>query len=208
MRGGAALILLPLAACLLRAGEAGSTASPPTTGLPPLHQAEALASEGAPSVRGRLSGRCAGPVALEAGTLNQSRPLTAVRADGGTYVLPVPADVPVVLRWGCDPDGDGRVADAALSTAELGRLDRDLPLDLHVRDPDAPRWNLVSRRTTAGELAAGRLLPTEGLAPPDAPAPADGAVGPPLPDGPPPGAAPPTGAGPPTGVPAPAGPTR
>lgn len=162
-----------------------------------------LEADGAPALRGRLTGTCAGRVYVEVGSTNQARPLSSTWAELGVYVLRVPAAVPVRVRWGCDPDGDGIVAADALAEATLGQLSRDLPLDLYVPDPAVSgRHTLTVASTRAAPLlpANGALAaPGAGLPPPDAPAPADAAVGPPLPQGPPPdaGPPPPTGSAPP-----------
>lgn len=202
MRGGGALILWALAACLEPA-PAGPASGTGMRSLTPLNEQEALEATRAPAVRGRFLGRCAGPVLLQAVSGNQERPLAASsEAAGRDYVFYLPA-ADLDLRWGCDADGDGVVPPELTATARLSALARDLPLDLRLIEPDRLQgFDVALARNTRRPLlpaggAAGPAL--EGLPPPDAAAPADGAVGPPLPEGPPAdaGPPPPTGVGPP-----------
>lgn len=189
MRDRSPLILL-LAGCL-------PPAPPPAAAPAALHAVEpvatqaALAEAGAPALRGRVVGACTGVVRIEAGT-GSSRPLAATAVVPGPYVLRVPTDTAVQLRWGCDADEDGFVAGENVAEASLTALAADLALDLRLVDPAlAARFPLT---VPAPADAAGPTAPVDGASTPVAPA--DGAVGPPLPDGPPPDAGPP----PPTGA--------
>ena len=201
MRGGGPLILLALAGCLPPAPRPDADAPTALRPLEPMHTQETLQAAGAPALRGRLTGACAGSVRVEAGTTNQTRPLSVVTFDPGPYVLFVPTDVPIRLRWGCDADKDGTVEANAVAVAPVGALTADMALDLRVYDAAvAARFRLAEEATRAPPMpppagANGAPAIPAGLAPPDAPAPADAAVGPPLPEGPPPDAGPPPPSG-------------
>lgn len=195
MHGGGALILLAaLGACLPAAPpDAARDAAADLPALVPMYAQDDLRDQGAPAIRGRATGTCSGTVRIEAGSQNQARPLAVTSGRLGPFVLHVPKDVPIQLRWGCDPDGDGTIAGDAVSVARIGAVSQDVPLDLFLPVPGvaAAQPLTVAPRRSARPLKSGAVLPTEGLAPPDAPAPADAAVGPPLPDGPSPDAGPP-----------------
>ncbi len=112
------------------------------------------------------------------------------------FVLRVPSDVSLRLRWGCDADDDGTVEGSAVADASIGVLTRDLPLDLRLLSAEG--LALVTPRATGGLRlpADGALVAPEGaVGPANALAPADGAVGPPLPNGPPANAGPPPPSG-------------
>ena len=194
MHGGGALILVAaLGACLVAAPPASREAAADVPALAPMYAQADLREAGAPAIRGRATGTCPGTVRVEAISANQARPLAVTSGRLGPFVLHVPKDVPIQLRWGCDPDGDGTIAGEAVSVARIGAVSEDVPLDLFLPVPGiaAAQPLTVAPRRGGRPVTAGAVLPTEGLAPPDAPAPADAAVGPPLPDGPPPDAGPP-----------------
>lgn len=177
-------------ACLPPAPAPAASAVGDLPRLEPIYSQEALGAHGAPAVRGRLEGTCDGAVRVEAGSANQARPLASVTVPRlGAFVLFVPKDVSLTLRWGCDADGDGMIAAAHVSSAPIGQLAADTPLDLFFPDPaQAGRHTLTvaeSGKGPRGRPGSGGGAPTAGMPPPDAKAPADAAVGPPLPDGPP-----------------------
>lgn len=188
-------------------GATGATAAP-IRALPPLNTQAALTEARSPAFRGVVRGTCDGPVRVEAGSPNQSRPLAGKEVTTGPFDLRVPAGVALTLRWGCDADGDGEVPAAHVAEAVVGILTWDVPLDLQLPDPErAARFALVTpndRVASAPPLLPGGPVGTGGAhAPPQGLAPADGAIGPPLPNGPPADAGPPPPAG--AAIPSPEG---
>jgi hypothetical protein len=76
-----------------------------------------VGGSGTAAAAGRVAGPCGGPVIVEA--IDSSGRVTGrTRAHDGRWRLGGLAEAPVLLRWGCDHNGDGRVP--AEETAESG----------------------------------------------------------------------------------------
>jgi hypothetical protein len=143
---------------------AATTAAAVATAAPP--RADTTPEAGPPSGAGANPGAANAP-----------------RAATAAFVLYVPREAQLRLRWGCDADEDGVIAAAEVADAGIGVLTHDLPLDLRVQAPDAGRGSLVV--VGPGDPTSPLLPPLDSFSPAGPLAPADGAIGPPLPAIPP-----------------------
>ena len=152
---------------------------------------DVLSSLGAPSISGRFTGSCTGPILLDVRAGNDPRLLasTSVRVQRFTLYSP-PAPV-ATLRYGCDADDDG-IVPASMVRAVFLSVSAQTPtllLPLHT-DPD-PAYAELSVRDDAlppGVMPeSGPAFPLPGQSAPGLPpgesparAPAEGAMGPPI----------------------------
>ncbi|MDP2305782.1 MAG: hypothetical protein Q8P18_07120 [Pseudomonadota bacterium] len=204
------MLILALLACLpVAPAPARETVGTSITSTVPLHTQASLAEAGAPTVRGRVVGTCAGPVRIEASSASQANTLAAEAVATGPFALRVPSGTALLLRWGCDADADGEVAGADVSEAKIGLPAGDLALVLQLPDPArTARFALATPRGTVVPRPRAPPGGGEALAPPLADGPAPKAGTPPAPGEPPPApGSPPTPGGPPIpgGPPLPAG---
>lgn len=114
MPGGAGLIVV-LLACL----QPESASAPAAVEPPIVASAEVFGTEGGVLAYGKVHGVCAGVVYVELVGADGRAQARDAAASGAWQTEPL-GEAPARLRWGCDPDGDGRVESPDVGSAPVG----------------------------------------------------------------------------------------